>query len=89
MSCRLAIYMTTTTIRVPVETRDRLNHLARRRGAPAGEVVAALVREADDRALLADASESWERLGNDPDALAAYRAETGGLDAFDAPLPDY
>ena len=74
--------MRTTTIRVPAETRDRLNALARRRGAPAGEVVAELVREADDRALLADAEESWGR-------LAAYRAEADELQGFDAPAPEY
>ena len=51
----------TTTIRVPTETRDRLNELARRRGAPAGDVVTALVAEADDRLLLAAAFEAWER----------------------------
>jgi predicted DNA-binding protein len=80
--------MRTTTIRVPAETRDRLNALAKRRGAPAGEVVAELVREADDRALLADAEESWTRLGADPQALAAYRAESAELEAFDAPAPE-
>jgi predicted DNA-binding protein len=53
--------MKTTTVRVPAETRDRLNELARRRGAPAG----------------------------DPEALAAYRADTRELEGFDAPLPDY
>jgi hypothetical protein len=79
----------TTTIRVPSETRDRLNALARRRGAPASEVVAELVREADDRALLADAEASWEQLGADPKALAAYRAETNELHGWDAPLPEY
>lgn len=81
--------MGTTTIRVPAETRDRLNALARRRGTPAGEIVAELVREADDRALLADAEDSWMRLSQDPQALAAYRAETGELDAFEASLPAY
>ncbi len=81
--------MKTTTIRVAAETRDRLNELARRRGAAAGEVVAALVQEADDRALLAAASEGWERTSRDPAALAAYRADTRELEAFDATLPDY
>jgi predicted DNA-binding protein len=85
--CRLRVYMRTTTIRVPAETRDRLNALARRRGAPAGEIVAELVRDADDRALLCDAEESWTRLSANPQALAAYRAETADLEAFDAPLP--
>lgn len=86
--CRLDVYMT-TTIRVPEETRDRLNALAKRRGAPAGEVVAELVREADDRALLADAEAGWTRLAADPHTLAAYRAETKDLGDFDAPAPDY
>jgi predicted DNA-binding protein len=80
--------MRTTTIRVPAETRDRPNELARRRGEPAGEVVAALVSEADDRDLLATAFEDWERLAGDPEALAAYRAEAAELEAFGGPLPD-
>lgn len=81
--------MRTTTIRVPASTRDRLNALARARGEAAGEVVADLVREADDRALLADAEEGWRRLADDPAALAAYRAEVAELDSFEPPLPDY
>ena len=81
--------MKTTTIRVATETRDRLNELARRRGEPAGEVVAALVQEADDRALLAAAFEDWQRLADDPDALEAYRAGARELEAFGASLPDY
>jgi len=79
----------TTTIRVSSETRDRLNALARRRGVPAGELVAELVIEADDRALLAAAETCWERLAAEDEALSAYRAEAAGLRGFDAPLPDY
>jgi predicted DNA-binding protein len=81
--------MRTTTIRVPAETRDRLNAIAKRRGASAGEVVAELVREADDRVLLADAEESWRRVAADPERLAAYRDETEELAAFDAQAPEY
>lgn len=66
-----------------------MNEIARRRGEPASEVVAALVQEADDRALLTAAFDDWERLCSDPDALAAYRAEARELDAFESPLPDY
>lgn len=79
--------MKTTTIRIPTETRDRLNALARQRGRAAGEIVTELVREADDRALLADAEVSWTQLLDDPEALAAYRAELSDLHAFDASLP--
>jgi predicted DNA-binding protein len=78
--------MQTTTIRVTAETRDRLNELARRRGEPAGDVVAALVHEANDRALLAAAFEDWERLCDDPASVAAYRGE---LASFDGALPEY
>lgn len=81
--------METTTIRVAEETRDRLNAIAKRRGASAGEVVADLVREADDRALLADAAEGWQRLAAEPEALAAYRAEAEELAGFDAHPPAY
>jgi predicted DNA-binding protein len=81
--------MKTTTIRVRAETRDRLNEIARRRGTPASDVVADLVQEADDRALLAAAFEAWERLCGDPDALASYQAETRELDAFEAAPPEY
>lgn len=79
----------TTTIRVASETRDRLNDLARRRGTPAGRLIDELVREADDRALLAAAVDAWERMSRDPEALAAYRAEARDLEGMEAPLPDY
>ena len=81
--------MRTTTIRVPSETRDRLNELARRRGAPAGEIVAELVQAADDRSLLGDAEESWRRIADEPATLAAYRDEGRELDDFSTPLPEY
>lgn len=52
----------TTTIRVSVETRDRLNSLAARRGEPAGEVVAKLVGAADEDAILAEIAAGFETL---------------------------
>jgi predicted DNA-binding protein len=80
----------TTTIRVPVQTRDRLKALAARRGEPAGEVVARLVGAADEEAMLAEASAGFERLADDPEALAAYRAESREIEsAFDAPTPEW
>ena len=81
--------MRTTTIRVAAETRDRLNEIARRRGTPAGDVVAALVQEADDRDLLTAAFDGWERLARDPALLAAYRAESVELGSFGDTAPDY
>ncbi len=81
--------MKTTTIRVSSATRDRLNALARRRGTPAGDLVGELVRDADGWVLLADAEEGWEQLGDDPKALAAYRALSDELAAFESGLPEY
>lgn len=41
------------TIRVSIQTRDRLNALSARVGGSAGEVVAKLVAQADEEQLLA------------------------------------
>lgn len=80
----------TTTIRVPTETRDRLKTLARRRGEPAGEVVAELVRAADEEELLAGIGADFKELAADPDALAAYQAESAQIaSAFEAATPEW
>ena len=80
----------TTTIRVPTETRDRLNALAARRGEPAGEIVSKLVSAADEDAMLAEIQAGFENLAGDPEALAAYRAESEELESgFDAPAPEW
>lgn len=80
----------TTTIRVPIQTRDRLKALAARRGEPAGEVVAKLVSAADEEAMLAEVAVGFEKLADDPEALAAYRAESREIEsAFDAAPPEW
>jgi predicted DNA-binding protein len=80
----------TTTIRVPIETRDRLNTLAARRGEPAGEVVAKLVSAADEDAMLAEIAAGFEELAADPKTLAAYRAESEEIESgFEAPTPEW
>jgi predicted DNA-binding protein len=80
----------TTTIRVPTETRDRLNALATRRGEPAGEVVAKLVSAADEETMLAEIAAGFEKLASDPESLAAYRAEGEELESgFDAPTLEW
>lgn len=80
----------TTTIRVPTETRDRLNLLATRRGEPAGEVVAKLVSAADEDAKLAEISASFEEIAANPETLSAYRAESEELESgFEAPAPEW
>jgi hypothetical protein len=91
--CRLLIYMaspSTTTIRVPTETRDRLNALATRRGEPAGEVVAKLVSAADEETMLAEIAAGFENLAGNPETLAAYRAESEELESgFETPAPEW
>jgi predicted DNA-binding protein len=80
----------TTTIRVPVETRDRLNSLAARQGEAAGEVVTKLVNAADENAMLAEVAVGFERLAADPEVLAAYRAESEEIESgFEAPTPQW
>lgn len=80
----------TTTIRVPVETRDRLNSLAARRGEPAGEVVAKLVTAADEEAMLDELAVGFKRLAADPEALSAYRTESDEIGAgFEAATPEW
>lgn len=80
----------TTTIRVPIETRDRLNWLAARRGEPAGEVVAKLVGAADEDAMLTELAVGFESLAANPRSLAVYRAESGEIESgFEAPTPEW
>lgn len=79
----------TTTIRVSTGTRDLLKRLSARRKSSAGETIAELVRVADDDLLLADAEAAFQKMADDPRLLGAYRSETGALDAFDSPIPDW
>lgn len=80
----------TTTIRVPIETRDRLNSLAARRGEPAGEVVAKLVSAADEDAMLAEVAAGFEKIAADPRALSAYCVESEEVESgFEAPAPEW
>jgi hypothetical protein len=80
----------TTTIRVSTKTRDRLRALSRRRGEPAGEVVAELVRAADEEELLAEIGAGFEKLAADPSALAAYQAESAKIaSGFEAAAPEW
>jgi predicted DNA-binding protein len=80
----------TTTIRVSTRTRDRLKVLAARRGESSSEVVSKLVNAADEEAMLAEVAAGFERMAGDPEALAAYKAESREIEsAFDAPTPEW
>jgi predicted DNA-binding protein len=80
----------TTTIRVPTETRDRLNSLATRRGEPAGEVVAKLVSAADEDAMLIEVAAGFEKIASAPEAFSVYRAESDEIEfGFEASAPEW
>ncbi len=80
----------TTTIRVKTGTRDKLNALAAKRGAPASEVVAELVEDAAEELLLSEMAAGFERMAADPAALSAYRAEARAVESdFEAPAPEW
>jgi len=82
--------MDTTTIRVPTETRDRLNSLAVRRGEPAARTLAELVSAAEGDAMLAGVATGFESIAAEPGALAAYRAESEELESgFEASAPEW
>jgi predicted DNA-binding protein len=80
----------TTTIRVSTATRDRLKALGEREGESTGEIVARLARAADDERLLEEMEAAFQRMADDPGALAAYRAEAREIEAgFAASAPDW
>ena len=52
--------------------------------------MAKLVNAADEEAMLAEIATSFEKLAQDPAALAAYRAETAEIEsAFDPSTPEW
>jgi hypothetical protein len=80
--------VSTTTIRVSSDTRDRLNALSAREGRPAGEIVAELVRTADDDRLLLDVESALAAMG--PEELATYHGEAREIETgFGDPAPPW
>jgi predicted DNA-binding protein len=80
--------LTTTTIRVSNDTRERLKALSEREGRPAGEIVAKLVQAADDDHLLQDAESAFAAMT--PEMLAAYRDESHEIQTgFGDPAPPW
>lgn len=80
----------TTTIRVSTKTRDRLKILAAQRGESASDVVADLVDSASGETMLAAAAAGFDRLAEDPEALAAYRSESREIEGgFNASMPEW
>jgi hypothetical protein len=75
----------TTTVRVRIETRERLKRLSRSRGLNTPDFLESLVRDAEDDQLLAEHEAALNRIMADPKQAASYRAE---LSAWDGTLLD-
>ena len=67
--------MTTTTIRVPVATRRRLQELAADHAQSIGEMVGFILADYENHRFFAKLSDDFRRLQADADGWADYRAE--------------
>jgi predicted DNA-binding protein len=74
--------MGTITIRVSLETHQRLRHLAEKRGRTIGEVVDEAARKLEDADFWDEVNAAYERLRADPIASAEYDAEVAALDTI-------
>jgi predicted DNA-binding protein len=70
-----------TTMKLPVEVRDRLARLARDHRRPLGAELAALVSAAEEREWWRIAEEAVGRLRADGDQWADYLADAAAWDA--------
>lgn len=74
-----------STMRVRPRTRARLRDLAEGEGRSVPDLLDELVERAEDRRMLAQHNAAMNRLRENPDAWAAWKAE---VDAWDATLMD-
>lgn len=70
----------TTTVRVSEETHRALVEMAGREGVAISAKVAALVRQAEDDAMLAGHEVAMERLRANPQEWASWQADVAELD---------
>lgn len=69
-----------TSISVPIATRDLLNELASAEGVSASALVTRMAQDERDNRLLAEMRADFARLQEDPEAWAAHRADTAAWD---------
>jgi predicted transcriptional regulator len=72
---------TTTTIRVPMATRERLQRLASEQSRPIGRIIDTLLDDYEKREFFAGLGEDFARLRADADALKSYEEEVAVWDA--------
>jgi hypothetical protein len=65
----------TATVRVTLETRDRLRRLGDERKLSTPELLDALTRRAEEDQLLSEHESAMRRIMADPDRAESYRAE--------------
>jgi len=75
----------TATVRVSLETRDRLKRLGHDRGLSTPELLDALTLRAEEDQLIANHEIAMRRVMADPEQADSYRAE---LSAWDGTLLD-
>lgn len=73
--------MATTTIRVDVETRDRLRAIAEAEGRPLGEIFRAAAESLERERFARRVRDEYARLRADPEEWADYLAELGSFPA--------
>jgi predicted transcriptional regulator len=90
--------MTTTTIKVDADIRDRLAQVARARGMTMGALLSEVAAQLDDELYWSDVEAAYERLQRDDpagwagylDELAEWEAGTAGADTTAAEeWPEY
>jgi len=74
-----------TTISVPIDTRDMLNELARAEGISTSTLVTRIAQRERDHQLLEAMNAGFAALRQDPDGWREHRADT---DAWDDAAPD-
>jgi hypothetical protein len=74
----------TTTLRVRLDTRDRLNRLAQADRVSAPELLDRLVEKEEQDRLLSAMNSDFEQLRRDETAWAEFKAETAAWDSTSA-----
>ncbi len=72
--------VTTTTLRVRTDTRDRINRLAAEDRVAAPELIERLVEKEENERLLRGMNDDFHRLRGDPGRWTAFEAETADWD---------
>jgi predicted DNA-binding protein len=72
--------MTTTTIRVPTEVREKLAELSNEEGRTMGQFVQNLVEEYEKQQFFKGLAEDFRRLQSDPEEWADYQRDLAEWD---------